>query len=75
MKFIVAKAVVSIYLLVRCLFLIIRRKFSWRLCVGTLVIMVLMAMMVAVMAKRENEQIAAAGARQTEFQPGPAAGN
>ena len=55
-KFIIAKAVIAAYLLVRCLLLIIKNKFSARICVGTFVILAIMAMMVSMFAKKDIRQ-------------------
>ena len=56
MKFMIAKAVISVYLLVRCLLLILKNKFSVRICFGTFVILAIMAMMVSMFAKKDIRQ-------------------
>ena len=61
-KFVFAKLVVSVYLLMRCLVLIVKKKFSWRIFVGTVLITLIMMMVVGAMAKRDNDRLNKAAA-------------
>ena len=53
MKYTVAKAAISLYLLIRCALLITKKRFSLRICIGSFVILAIMAMMVSMFAKKE----------------------
>jgi len=55
-KFIIAKAVISAYLILRCLLLIGKKKFSARICFGTFAILAIMMMVVSMFAKRDLEK-------------------
>ena len=55
LKFTIAKAVISLYLVIRCLLLVKNNKFSARICFGTFVILAIMAMMVSMFAKRDRD--------------------
>ena len=59
-KYLLAKVFVSVFMLVRCALLIRQKRFSVRICVGSFVIIAIMAMMVSMFAKKEIEQKAAA---------------
>lgn len=58
-KYILAKALVSAYVLIRCVLLIRKKKFSLRICFGTYFILLIMAMMIYSFARKDNERIAA----------------
>ena len=53
MKYTIAKAAISLYLLIRCALLINKKRFSMRICIGSFVILAIMAMMVSMFAKKE----------------------
>ena len=57
-KYVFAKALISLYVLIRSVLLIRKNKFSLRICFGTFFILVIMAMMVYSFARKENENIA-----------------
>ena len=66
-KYVIAKALISLYLLIRCILLIKKNRFSLRICFGTFFILLIMAMMVYTFARKDNERLAAKNAAaQTE---------
>ncbi len=78
LKYTIAKVFVSVFMLVRCALLIRQKRYSVRICVGSFVIIAIMAMMVSMFAKKEIEQKNAAAAQTavevTAETPAPAAG-
>ncbi|MBQ9787801.1 MAG: phosphoribosylamine--glycine ligase [Lentisphaeria bacterium] len=72
-KFIIAKAVISIYLVVRCLLLLLKNKFSLRICLGTFAILAIMAMMVSMFSARDRKMAQAAGNKPAVESAQPAA--
>ena len=58
-KFLIAKVLISLYLLIRCLLLIRKNRFSIRICVGSFAILAMMMMLTSMMIKREDARLKA----------------
>ena len=71
LKWLIAKVVISAYLLVRGMILIRQKKFSVRNCIGCFVILAIMAMMTTMLVDKEKKSVAAAAESSVEIPSEP----